>query len=680
MTCILKFSLFSCVFAFFGNSFIPLLTRFSDSACHHYRETTTIFNTNNVVSPKSVHSIRGETNLVAHPNRNFDDSRNLIQNISESVAITSRLKFSTGHSESSNPKTQMGTWMDNSDLEIVSNALNDVILSPSSELAMEIANSSTPVILDLCPPSNLFSFTLFHIPPFQKMPSRRHHSGTIILYKSLYGLGYLVSSINSREIQNVAMNGPNISPLFINSSFELQQLITSSSRGTILTRIGGPTRTFQWRSSSLNIGVYDMDQSQLTPAGFIELSFYPPANAGYGNSDSFTEDEKLLETDERNITKFKDLDFENINILSSYNNTKEVYQTHILASQGNMSLLQNRKPKYDHLTSTLIHNVGGLTNEINDIVRRLLASRRLKPSTLKALGLTHVRGMLLFGPPGTGKTLIAREIAKTLKSRAPKIVNGPEILDKFVGEAERNVRELFREADAEWDQMGYLSELHVIILDEIDAIAKKRGSMVGDGSGVRDSVVNQLLTMIDGVKERNNVIVIGLTNRRDLIDPALLRSGRLEVQVEIKPPDRGGREEIMYILMKPMVLAGYISIENAQAWAVEISKRTENTANGARAGGWTGAELAGLIRSAASFAVNRLDFSHQGDEDIDMTWEDFECAFEEMQAVKEKPSKREMFLRKFQEFSNRCKEFIWKKKVISSKTRIRSLMDILNDN
>ncbi|KAJ1411520.1 ATPase, partial [Ochromonadaceae sp. CCMP2298] len=160
--------------------------------------------------------------------------------------------------------------------------------------------------------------------------------------------------------------------------------------------------------------------------------------------------------------------------------------------------------------------------------RRILLSRRL-PQQMRALGVSHVRGLLLHGPPGTGKTLIAREIARTLNSVEPKIVNGPEIMDKFVGEAERNIRDLFEDAERDWDRYGHASPLHVIIFDEIDAIAKKRGSLDGDGSGVRDSCVNQLLSKIDGIKEANNVLVVGLTNRKDLLDMALLRAGRLEV-------------------------------------------------------------------------------------------------------------------------------------------------------
>ena len=131
--------------------------------------------------------------------------------------------------------------------------------------------------------------------------------------------------------------------------------------------------------------------------------------------------------------------------------------------------------------------------------------------------------------PGCGKTLLARELTQTLGAREPQIVNGPEILDKFVGEAEKKVRDLFYPAEVEFSQVGDASALHVIIFDEFDAIARRRGSLSGDTTGVRDSVVNQLLAKMDGVVEASNVLVLGLTNRPELIDEALLRPGRLEV-------------------------------------------------------------------------------------------------------------------------------------------------------
>ncbi|KAE8637353.1 hypothetical protein CSA_011903, partial [Cucumis sativus] len=215
--------------------------------------------------------------------------------------------------------------------------------------------------------------------------------------------------------------------------------------------------------------------------------------------------------------------------------------------------------------------IGGLSEEFADIFRRAFASRVFPPHVTSKLGIKHVKGMLLYGPPGTGKTLIARQIGKMLNGREPKIVNGPEVLSKFVGETEKNVRDLF--ADAENDQRthGDQSELHVIIFDEIDAICKdetknKSNSIVRiargstrDGTGVHDSIVNQLLTKIDGVESLNNVLLIGMTNRKDLLDEALLRPGRLEVQVEISLPDENGRLQILQIHTNKMKENSFIA-------------------------------------------------------------------------------------------------------------------------
>ncbi|KAF1795393.1 CDC48 domain 2-like [Phytophthora cactorum] len=151
--------------------------------------------------------------------------------------------------------------------------------------------------------------------------------------------------------------------------------------------------------------------------------------------------------------------------------------------------------------------IGGLDKEFNDIFRRAFASRLFPTDVIQKLGIQHVRGMLLFGPPGCGKTLIARKISQALTAQEPKVVNGPEILDKFVGESERKIRELFSDARKDQEELGDESDVHIIIFDEIDAICKQRGSS-RDGTGVGDSVVNQLLTQIDGVDSLNNVLVI----------------------------------------------------------------------------------------------------------------------------------------------------------------------------
>ena len=252
------------------------------------------------------------------------------------------------------------------------------------------------------------------------------------------------------------------------------------------------------------------------------------------------------------------------------------------------------------LTDTLSTNVGGLGDQLRSIARRVLASRS-NPEATKRLGVSHVRGILLSGPPGCGKTLMARELANLLGAREPQIVNGPEILDKFIGEAEKKVRDLFLPAELEYNELGEDSALHMIILDEMDAIARKRGSMTSDTTGVRDSVVNQLLAKMDGVKEASNVLVVGLTNRPELLDPALLRPGRLEVQLRVELPDLIGRRDILNIHTRQMRSQGALSsaaiafIEDIES-KIGLPARTEY---------FSGAELAGLVRSAASFALAR---------------------------------------------------------------------------
>lgn len=237
--------------------------------------------------------------------------------------------------------------------------------------------------------------------------------------------------------------------------------------------------------------------------------------------------------------------------------------------------------------------IGGLDKEFNAIFRRAFASRVFPPEVVEQLGCKHVKGILLFGPPGTGKTLMARQIGTMLNAREPKIVNGPQILDKYVGESEANIRRLFADAEEEEKRLGPNSGLHIIIFDEIDAICKSRGSVAGN-TGVHDTVVNQLLAKIDGVEQLNNILVIGMTNRRDMIDEALLRPGRLEVQMEIGLPNEQGRVQILSIHTSRM--REYKKI-NPDVDIKELATLTKN---------FSGAELEGLVRAAQSTAMNRL--------------------------------------------------------------------------
>lgn len=190
--------------------------------------------------------------------------------------------------------------------------------------------------------------------------------------------------------------------------------------------------------------------------------------------------------------------------------------------------------------------IGGLDDEFSNIFRRAFVSRIFPPSIVERMGIQHVKGILLYGPPGTGKTLMARQIGKMLNCNEPLIVNGPEILNKFVGASEENVRKLFAPAEAEYKAKGEESSLHIIIFDELDAICKQRGS-TNNGTGVGDSIVNQLLSKMDGVNQLNNILIIGMTNRLDMIDEALLRPGRLEIHMEIGLPDEKGRVQILNV-------------------------------------------------------------------------------------------------------------------------------------
>lgn len=236
--------------------------------------------------------------------------------------------------------------------------------------------------------------------------------------------------------------------------------------------------------------------------------------------------------------------------------------------------------------------IGGLDTEFNEIFRRAFASRVFPPGLVEKLGIEHVKGILLHGPPGTGKTLIARQIGKMLNAREPKIVNGPEILNKFVGQSEENIRKLFADAEKEYKEKGDESGLHIIIFDELDAIFKQRGS-TNSGTGVGDTVVNQLLSKMDGVDQLNNILIIGMTNRKDMIDEALLRPGRLEVHMEISLPDEKGRYQILNIHTNKMRTNGVL---DGDVNLLELSTLTKN---------FSGAEINGLIKSATSFAFNR---------------------------------------------------------------------------
>jgi vesicle-fusing ATPase len=237
-------------------------------------------------------------------------------------------------------------------------------------------------------------------------------------------------------------------------------------------------------------------------------------------------------------------------------------------------------------------DIGGMEKELATILRRVFISRVLPSDIITKLNISHVKGLIMYGPPGTGKTLIARQLSKCLKAKSIKIINGPELLSKWLGETEKKIRELFDEAEN--DQKSGEEGLHVIIFDEFDSVAIKRGSVDGISGDVNNKVVTQLLSKIDGVDSLNNILLIGMTNRLDMLDPAILRPGRFEVHIEIALPDEAGRHEILEIHTKNLYKEKCISQE---VNLLELASLTKN---------YTGAELEGLVREARSYAINQI--------------------------------------------------------------------------
>jgi len=232
-------------------------------------------------------------------------------------------------------------------------------------------------------------------------------------------------------------------------------------------------------------------------------------------------------------------------------------------------------------TGVVYEDIGGLKEEIRK-VREMIELPLKHPELFEALGIDPPKGVLLYGPPGTGKTLLAKAVAN--ESGAHFIgIQGPEIMNKYYGESEAHLRQKFDEAEA--------NSPSIIFIDELDSIASKRDETQGE---VERRVVAQLLTLMDGLQARGQVIVIAATNRPDAIDPALRRPGRFDREIEIGIPDYEGRREILQVHTRGMPLER----DDEGAWD-ELDHFAEITH------GFVGADMAALAREAAMSALRR---------------------------------------------------------------------------
>lgn len=244
------------------------------------------------------------------------------------------------------------------------------------------------------------------------------------------------------------------------------------------------------------------------------------------------------------------------------------------------------------------NDVGGL-EEVKQELKEAIEWPLQHKADFKRLGVKPPKGVLLYGPPGTGKTMLAKAVAK--ESEANFIaVKGPELLSKWVGESEKAVREIFKKARQ--------ASPAIIFFDEIDSIAPRRGGGMGEDSKVTERVVNQLLTEMDGMEDMNDIVIIGATNRPDILDTAMLRPGRFDRILLVGAPDKKAREEIFKVHTKGMPLAKDVNLQN-------LVNKTE---------GYVGADIESACREAAMLAL-RKDMKAK-----EISMDDFDKALEKV--------------------------------------------------
>lgn len=288
-------------------------------------------------------------------------------------------------------------------------------------------------------------------------------------------------------------------------------------------------------------------------------------------------------------------DIKYAHIISIFNDLNNDIKCGYVDSNTEIIILNTEKSNFKLELSSINFEkvgVGGLEKEFTELMKSIFVTRIIPEKVFKKLNIKHMKGAILYGPPGCGKTRIARQIGSLIGCKNIKIINGPELLNKYIGESEKNIRDCFEAAKNKPE------ELHMLIFDEFDSIATSRGGSSTENNH-NDKVVGQLLTMLDGVEEINNIIVFALTNRLDIIDPAILRPGRFGVHIKIDLPDLRGRCEILKIHSKDLI--------NNKLFepGFDLMKIAELTDN------YTGAELESLVQTTVQNVLGaQIDFNN----------------------------------------------------------------------
>lgn len=402
-------------------------------------------------------------------------------------------------------------------------------------------------------------------------------------------IGYGVVRLDSKTRTNLDLNEGDFVVLKGKSEAVAKVLNSSpEDEGLNLVRMDSSLRS--------NAGVSLGDDIEVSKTKLVEaksITIAPTEEVKFSGDPTPIFLQKLLS---KPVVKGNVLTFNIMGTTLHYVVTKTSPKKHVRVSQNTqINVSDTVTQPGEHKVPTLTYDdIGGLREEVSAI-REMVEIPMKHPEVFERIGISPPKGVLLHGPPGTGKTLLAKALANELDAHF-RAINGPEIVSKYYGESEKQLREIFDEAED--------NAPAIVFLDELDSIAPNRDEVTGESER---RIVSQLLTLMDGLKGRGNVVVIAATNRPNTIDPALRRPGRFDREIPINPPSREGRREILDVHTRgmPLVEEGDVNTGDKSPSAftkediVDLDRLADITH------GFTGADLEVLTKEAAMKALKK---------------------------------------------------------------------------